>query len=270
MPFNNDIAGGNGSLVRNWIQSQNYVAGSTGWRISKDGDAEFNNGTFRGSIEVGPLAGQHFIVNNPVTGDVVDVYNGSNQLVYSIDGNGFAKTIDPVAIVDATMEGGGVAFHINNVLSAGIGTSSIGAVNTTRQDAVGIFAEGHVSGATCELQLWSGSDDGSTSPEYTILNQAGVTGSVMQNDTTKSNNLFHMGGYTGTTDAAGALSIAHGASFTPRHGCVTGTAPGGSFANLTHGLDGFTATNINTNWKVANTGAAFANSIITFDAIMWR
>ncbi|TKI01959.1 phage tail tip fiber protein, partial [Martelella alba] len=36
--------------IGDYIQSSNYVAGSTGWRIGKDGAAEFQNGTFRGTI----------------------------------------------------------------------------------------------------------------------------------------------------------------------------------------------------------------------------
>jgi hypothetical protein len=50
--FSNPIAGGIGTLIRAWLRSVNYVAGLTGWQISKDGDAEFNNATIRGQIYV--------------------------------------------------------------------------------------------------------------------------------------------------------------------------------------------------------------------------
>lgn len=41
-----------GSLrVDSYIQSTDYVAGVSGWRISGDGDAEFDDGTFRGTID---------------------------------------------------------------------------------------------------------------------------------------------------------------------------------------------------------------------------
>lgn len=36
--------------IGNFIQSNNYVAGSAGWRITKDGDSEFNNVIVRGEI----------------------------------------------------------------------------------------------------------------------------------------------------------------------------------------------------------------------------
>ena len=48
--FSNSIVGGIGNLIRSWIQSVPFVSGTTGWRISKNGDAEFNGATFRGTV----------------------------------------------------------------------------------------------------------------------------------------------------------------------------------------------------------------------------
>lgn len=52
MGFRNAVVGGI-NLVRAAIQSPNFVTGTTGWRISRDGSAEFNNATVRGTLEVG-------------------------------------------------------------------------------------------------------------------------------------------------------------------------------------------------------------------------
>ncbi len=41
------------TLVRQAIRSPGYVAGSAGWTINRDGSVEFNNGTFRGTLNVG-------------------------------------------------------------------------------------------------------------------------------------------------------------------------------------------------------------------------
>lgn len=41
--------------VTDYIQSVNYVAGSAGWRIDGDGDAEFNDGTFRGALSASTI-----------------------------------------------------------------------------------------------------------------------------------------------------------------------------------------------------------------------
>lgn len=36
--------------IGNYIRSNGFVSGSSGWNIPKDGSPEFNNGTFRGSL----------------------------------------------------------------------------------------------------------------------------------------------------------------------------------------------------------------------------
>lgn len=69
------ITQGLGQLVIPKIQSPNYVAGISGWAIKKDGSAEFNNLTIRGTF-----AGSNYIINNsgeffysaaPAFGDLV-------------------------------------------------------------------------------------------------------------------------------------------------------------------------------------------------------
>lgn len=60
MAFTNEVVGGI-TVVRPAIQSANYVPGVSGWRIARDGSAEFANGTFRGSV----------VVIDPATGNVL-------------------------------------------------------------------------------------------------------------------------------------------------------------------------------------------------------
>lgn len=52
MEFNNAIVGGSNELVRTAIQSRGFVSGSVGWRIKRDGNAEFNDVTIRGGLVV--------------------------------------------------------------------------------------------------------------------------------------------------------------------------------------------------------------------------
>jgi len=47
--FDNPLTAGT-VLVRSAIQSQNYIQGSTGWKVAQDGSAEFNNVTVRGTV----------------------------------------------------------------------------------------------------------------------------------------------------------------------------------------------------------------------------
>lgn len=53
--FRHDIAGGSGDLIATSVQSPNFVHGSTGWQIAKNGSVEFNSGVFRGTISGGTL-----------------------------------------------------------------------------------------------------------------------------------------------------------------------------------------------------------------------
>lgn len=62
MPFSNPIVGGT-ALVRQAINSPNYVAGSAGWAIKRDGTAEFSNATIRGEVDVGaPSPGTRTVI----------------------------------------------------------------------------------------------------------------------------------------------------------------------------------------------------------------
>jgi hypothetical protein len=54
--FTNSILSGE-TLVRDSIQSEGFVSGSTGWSIQRDGDAEFNDVTVRGSLQVSDSGG---------------------------------------------------------------------------------------------------------------------------------------------------------------------------------------------------------------------
>ncbi|WWQ70384.1 host specificity protein J [Escherichia phage mEp013] len=64
--------------IVNEIKSSNYVAGSNGWRITKDGSSEFNNVVVRGEVHAnsgkfaGTLEAKTFI------GDVANMYTGSD------------------------------------------------------------------------------------------------------------------------------------------------------------------------------------------------
>lgn len=52
MGFSDPVAAGE-VLVRQSLQSENYVAGVSGWRVGRNGDAEFNNVVARGDVTVG-------------------------------------------------------------------------------------------------------------------------------------------------------------------------------------------------------------------------
>lgn len=67
--FNNPLVGGGGSLVYPSIHSPNFVAGSTGWSIDKDGSAEFDNVTIRGILEA--IVGGSLVFQTDQFGDFI-------------------------------------------------------------------------------------------------------------------------------------------------------------------------------------------------------
>lgn len=71
------IAAGDGSLIFPAIKSPNYVAGVSGWKISRDGDIEMNDGTFRGELLVTDVDGTYVKIfdEDPGDGAVIEMTN---------------------------------------------------------------------------------------------------------------------------------------------------------------------------------------------------
>jgi len=263
MTFSNPIVAGQ-NLVIPGIQSPNYTAGVSGWRIARDGTVEFNSGVFRGSIQIGTSPGQHAILANPATGDPIDVYNASNQLDFSVDANGIMSSIDPTNNIDAQIQSAGLAFHVpRGTLAGGAGAGASGVVGTTRQDTVFVFANGHGTGKSSTLTLTAGSDDGTTSPATTELVERDKTVSPLVTLDLQTNNFVHVGAYNVTTDASGTGIITHNAGFTPKAGFLMGV--NGIGANFPYQAAWFTSPFTSSTAKAAfkdNTGAALASTTL--------
>lgn len=58
MPFRNSILA-NEELLREAIRSRNWVGGLSGWRIARNGDAEFTNLLTRGTVTAGDVFSNH-------------------------------------------------------------------------------------------------------------------------------------------------------------------------------------------------------------------
>jgi len=268
-PGNQAITGGT-VLRAPAIQSPNFLTGVSGWIIRQDGTVEFTAGTFRGSISVGTSPGQRFIVNNPVTGDVIDVYDSANNLIFAITNQGQAISYSTGSTPQPSvnLQGAKVVFSDNATPtahtaqisfqhnSAPAGQGQITLLNSDNASAVGA------------LEILSGSTDGTKGPTVQAIERT-RQGSVVVSDNISVNNLMHAASYSGTTNAGGHLVFNHNCGFTPTVAVVTGTTPGGTFANLTCGLNSLTATQADVSWIVANTNAAFANQGITFDMVFF-
>jgi hypothetical protein len=66
------------SLINNVIRSQNYVAGSAGWKIANTGTVEFSSGTFRGTISAaaGTIGGWTIASDRISAGNTILYANG--------------------------------------------------------------------------------------------------------------------------------------------------------------------------------------------------
>jgi hypothetical protein len=94
--FSNPVTGGQGALIRPAIKSPNFVHNVSGWSINRDGSAEFNNGTFRGTVTAGSFQGTDFVINTsgaffysgvPAAGNLIaSIAPGSGSDVF---GNGY-------------------------------------------------------------------------------------------------------------------------------------------------------------------------------------
>ena len=65
------------AMIGNTIQSTDFAAGSAGWRIRKNGNAELNNATFRGTLDVGGSSGSRMTI----TSTKLRVYDGNTLRV---------------------------------------------------------------------------------------------------------------------------------------------------------------------------------------------
>lgn len=237
MPFTNDIAGGQGSLVRNWLQSANFVTGVSGWQIRKDGNVEFNNGTFRGSITSGTNPGQHVVINDGVTGDAVQVYDSGNLLVYNIDKFGLATSY---------YRGGGVNQNTRVEVGAGQvifdrvvpGAHPSNILYEPDTAGGGVSADLHMQvvsygvGAALVMDFLSGAFNGSNGPTV-ISNERTISGSLVQSDQVRTNNLYHAGQYSLNTNGSGEFTTNHNCSFTPTGCIITQAAPGAGSSSVT-------------------------------------
>lgn len=112
MAFSNPITGGQGALIRPAIKSPDYDPGVSGWSINRDGSAEFNNltvrGTFNGTDYVVSEDGIFFYDGTPAAGNMtgswapmngIDPYGNAyiaGLTLYSSVGNVFLGGLDGV------------------------------------------------------------------------------------------------------------------------------------------------------------------------------
>lgn len=95
------------TLVRDDIRSEGYVAGTAGWIIKRNGDAEFNDATVRGDIIVGDLNVNGIFISASGTPGIHWYANGSFQQTTSYN-------VAEDSVQTVTNGGGITTFQRNN------------------------------------------------------------------------------------------------------------------------------------------------------------
>lgn len=88
LDWDDPIAAGDGSLVYPALKSPNYVTGVSGWRIDRDGDAEFNDATFRGDV----------IVTDP-DGSKVQILSGDGGTIRFTPENNVGQVVTDTGLI---------------------------------------------------------------------------------------------------------------------------------------------------------------------------
>ncbi len=156
MGFSNSVIGGAAALIRAAIKSPNFVHGSAGWQVSKDGSAEFNNVTVRGNI-----AGTDFLIDQA----------GNFFLL-----NSHGKTIALFSPAD----GGAGGLWVYADAGAVQGVLVLSAASAAGTDTVtgapfpeGMAAYTTILGTTYAIQLGESTISGNDVPGLFLLNQTG-------------------------------------------------------------------------------------------------
>lgn len=112
--FSNSVLGGMSKLIRAAIQSPNFVHNLSGWTVNKDGSAEFNNltirGTFMGTDYIANSTGLFFYSPSEAPGNLV-------LSISPVGGTGpFGETIKPgVVTINASAY---LQQHVNATVGA--------------------------------------------------------------------------------------------------------------------------------------------------------
>ncbi len=108
------IAAGDGSLIYPALQSPDFQTGVQGWRIDRDGDVEFNDGTFRGTVDVtGSVTGSGVIINGT---------QGQIELVPPASVNGL--TVQSATMRAALLDNASTGYGYLEIVGAGVNSLS--------------------------------------------------------------------------------------------------------------------------------------------------
>ena len=199
MPFQHDIAGGQGNLIVTAVKSPNFVHGVSGWQIAKDGSAEFQDVILPAGTGGTVVTFSATAPGSPSVGDVwydtaagleANVWSGSAWVPYQISTGAIANA----AITTAQ-------------LAASVTARSIGGVTTTIATTA--------PGSPLAGDLWIDSANGYQIQQY--------SGSAWTPISWNASNVIQAGTVTATQIAANTITASQLAAGIVYAGIINGT-----------------------------------------------
>lgn len=140
---------GNSTFTGGWMRSKNFVSGVSGWEIDANGDVEFNDGYFRGSLVAGSI-------------DIPDTTSANS---FHVDTNGNAWFGSPtIGGAVASILNTGVATFTGGNIIQGVVKNSIISQNFTCGHAItsgdAVYVSNGVNGITSIIASNSGANTG--------------------------------------------------------------------------------------------------------------
>lgn len=191
MAFSNPIIGGGGALIREAIQSPDYVAGVSGWTINRDGTVEFSDGTFRGAVDAAVISGSTIVGSTVVGGTIETATSGERVVMSSFDAGriDFYSALGDYGYITTSLTGGTNEINLYN----GTGNCRVLANNTTASlnSPNGVVSANSSGGAT--MQALGGTSS------FVSVNNSGTTtvwgttvdiGSGSGSDVIRSNSIY--------------------------------------------------------------------------------
>ena len=170
------------------------------------------------TVPTGATTGKRVVIINLATGDAIDIYNASNQLVFSIDNNGVATSFHYPQTYNASL-GAGVLSVTS--ATADVGTMADQGVVLASDQSLLQLKQQPANGMQYVLSLLGGSQDATKKPTLQGTERS-VIGSMVQTDQLSVNNLIHAAHYSITYAATGFTQVFnHGAAFTPAFAIVS-------------------------------------------------
>jgi hypothetical protein len=212
------------------------------------------------TLTVGSITGEHAVIINLATGDIIDIYDALARLVFALKADGSLEQISYPSGDEIFLTGGQIVF--NNTTNASF-------VGPTISSSSGAFANflsivsGFSTGAANQAELFL-EDSASTGTGEAALvgTQRQTQGSLAQFDNRGVANLMHFFSGTGTTGASGALVVTTGASFPAVHASVVFNQTGRGAGPAINGVYYDTGLGtLGTQWNVNNTGVAYTGIV---------